>query len=86
MDLPDIPSGSGAHLKVVNQRGEVLVDEDVNRVNVGVVLVYANWPKSDVPGKNRKAEADVHEISLTDLASIELTPCSDRLAKEPVGS
>lgn len=83
---PAIPIGVSAHLKIVNKRGEVVLDEDVNRVGLGVTVRWATWPKSDVPGKNRKAEADVHEISLVDLDLIEITPCSDRLKREPVGS
>lgn len=77
-----IPSGRGAHLRVVNLRGEVLVDDDVNRLAITHCLRYAVWPKSDVPGKNRKAEADIHNISLNDLALIEMTPFSGRLKHE----
>lgn len=85
-DFPAIPIGMSAHVKIVNQRGEVVLDEDVNRIGVGVTVRWANWPKSDVPGKSHKGEADVHEISMRDLALVEITPCSGRLKREPVGS
>ena len=71
--------GIGGHLKVVNNRGEVVIDEDVNCVEVTVVLRWETWEAG------QKDVRDRHELSLSDLASIEITPFSGRLRREPVG-
>lgn len=68
-------SGMRAHLRVVNNRDEVLVDEDVNRVNIDTMLRYETWESG------AKDQADLHEISLSGLQELTLTPVSDRLAK-----
>jgi len=65
--------GMRAHLRAVNQRGEVLIDEDVNRVAIDTMLRWESWE----PGE--KLTADRHEVSMADLAEVVLTPCSDRL-------
>ena len=70
--------GLRAHLRVVNKRGEVLVDEDVNRV---VIDTWVRWETWDITVPGAKATADLREVPLGDLTEVTLTPCSDRLMR-----
>lgn len=63
-----------AHLLIVNQREEVVLDEDVNDVELG-----KHWLKWRSWEKGAKSQAEEHEIYLADLAEVRLTPCQDRL-------
>lgn len=75
LELPPTPvRGVAAHLLIETLDGEVIVDEDVNKVEVGTRVRWASWPY-------RERDAMVErEISMTKVARIELTPCRDRLA------
>ena len=75
--MSDLLHGVRAHLRVVNQRDEVLVDEDVNRVVVDTWVRWESWE-----GKE-KNQADRHEVPMSDLKEVTITPCSDRLKREP---
>lgn len=66
--------GVAAHLFIETIAGEVLVDEDVNKVEVGTRVRWASWPYRE---RDQKVE---REVSMCDVARIELTPCRDRLA------
>lgn len=68
-----------AHLKIENARGEVVLDEDVNDFQVGTRVYWQNWEHG------RKDMKNEHQISLRDLAKVEITPCQDRLKKADPG-
>lgn len=67
--------GVRAHLRVVNKRDEVLVDADVNRVVVDAYVRWETWERG------AKDQADRHEVHMTDLKEVVMTPCSDRLKR-----
>lgn len=67
--------GVSAHLLIETTAGEILVDEDVNKVEVGVYVRWANWPAG-----NRSQQVK-HEVRMSEIARIELSMCRDRLKR-----
>lgn len=66
-----------AHLLIENTRGETVLDEDVNDVQVDTAWVqWKTWEKG------AKGQADEHEFRLADAQRVELTPCQDRLKRD----
>lgn len=75
LELPPTPiRGVAAHLLIETLSGEVIVDEDVNKVEVGTRVRWASWPYRE---RDKKVEC---EVRMSEVARIELTPCRDRLA------
>lgn len=84
-----------AHLLIENKRGEILVDEDVNDLQVSNMITWWSWEKrEDAPSRMDRellASGAVDpkpqgagllnecQVSMSDLARVEITPCRDRL-------
>lgn len=78
MTIADIETpvrGVAAHLLIETTAGEILVDADVNKVEVGVFVRWATWPAGD------RANQEKHEVRMSEIARIELSMCRDRLKR-----
>lgn len=60
-----------AHLLVENRRGEILVDEDVFDIQVANMVSWVTGDRRGAPDSHE------HEVSLSDLERIEITPVQD---------